>query len=70
VGERAIASALSQIESGDEREAAVTLARKKLRLTESLAPEVRRRRTLALLGRKGYSASVAAQAYEQALSEL
>ena len=70
VGERAIASAVSQIESGDEREAAVTLARKKLRLTESLAPEVRRRRTLALLGRKGYSASVAAQAYEQALSEL
>lgn len=48
----------------------MTLARKKLRLTESLAPEVRRRRTLALLGRKGYSASVAAQAYEQALSEL
>ena len=55
-----IEGALSQIDS--EAEAAVALTRKKLAATRRLKADVRRRRTLALLGRKGYSAAVASQA--------
>ncbi|WP_172121114.1 regulatory protein RecX [Actinomyces faecalis] len=69
LGEDVISLALAQIDSSDEQEAALALARKKLRSTANLAPEVRRRRALALLARKGYSASVATQAYERALAE-
>ena len=55
-----IEGALSQIDS--EAEAAVALTRKKLAATRRLKADVRRRRTLALLGREGYSAAVASQA--------
>ena len=68
LGEEHIRSALEQIESGDEADAALALARKKLAATRGLDPLVRRRRALALLGRKGYSHEVAMCAIEQALA--
>ena len=52
-----------------EEATALTLARKKLAATRGLEPAVRRRRTLALLGRKGYSQEVAMRAVERALMD-
>lgn len=69
LGRDAISRALEQIDGEDERNAALALARKKLAATRALASDVRRRRALALLGRKGYSAGVAAAAVEEVLSE-
>lgn len=69
LGERQIAAALEQISAEDEQEVALELARKKLSATRGLAPEVRRRRTQALLGRKGYSRSTALRAIEEALAQ-
>ena len=60
LGEGSISAALGQIGCEDESTAALTLARKKIAAT--------RRRTLALLGRKGYSHEVAMQALERALA--
>jgi len=54
--------------SDDEADAALALARKKLAATRGLDPLVRRRRALAMLGRKGYSHEVAMRAIEQALA--
>ncbi|SPT53895.1 Regulatory protein recX [Actinomyces bovis] len=69
LAEQHIRAALEQIDDSDEAQAALALARKKLRTTSSLDLLVRERRTLALLGRKGYPADVAAQALDQALRE-
>ena len=69
LGEGDIRAALDQIDSDDEAIAALTLARKKLAATRGLEPVVRRRRTLALLGRKGYSQEVAMRAVERALMD-
>ena len=68
LGEQDVATALGQIDSDDEDSAALALARKKLSATRHLPWEVRRRRTAALLGRKGYSHEVAMRAIEQALA--
>ena len=68
LGEGSISAALGQIGCEDESTAALTLARKKIAATRGLEPPVRRRRTLALLGRKGYSHEVAMQALERALA--
>lgn len=68
LGEEHIRSALGQIGFDDEADAALALARKKLAATRGLDPLVRRRRALALLGRKGYSHEVAMRAIEQALA--
>lgn len=69
VGERDIHASLTQIGAAEEDAAALALARKKLAATQGLDPLVRRRRTLAMLGRKGYSAEVSADALRQALAE-
>lgn len=69
IGERDLAAALEQIDPHDEADVALLLAAKRLTLTRALAPEVRRRRVLAHLARKGYSAEVCAQALERALAQ-
>lgn len=66
---RDIAAALDQIDSDDEDTAALALARKKLSATRHLPWEVRRRRTAAMLGRKGYSREAAVRALEAAFAE-
>ena len=68
--ERDVAAALDQIDSDDEDTAALALARKKLVATRLLPLEVRRRRTAAMLGRKGYSQEVTMRAIEDALEQL
>ena len=68
LGEEHIRSALGQIGFDDEADAALALAHKKLAATRGLDPLVRRRRALAMLGRKGYSHEVAMRAIEQALA--
>jgi len=67
--EQNVAAALGQIDSDDEDAAALPLARKKLIATRHLPWEVRRRRTAAMLGRKGYSREVTMRAIEDALAE-
>ncbi len=67
--EQNVAAALGQIDSDDEDAAALALARKKLIATRHLPWEVRRRRTAAMLGRKGYSREVTMRAIEDALAE-
>ena len=67
--ERDVAAALDQIDSDDEDAAALALARKKLISTRHLPWEVRRRRTAAMLGRKGYGRDVTMRAIEDALAE-
>ncbi|WP_454930874.1 regulatory protein RecX [Actinomyces israelii] len=69
LGEDDIRAALGQIDSDDEATAALALARKKLAATRGLEPAVRRRRALALLGRKGYSREAALRALDRALAE-
>ena len=69
LGEDDIRAALGQIDSDDEATAALALARKKLAATRGLEPAVRRRRALALLGRKGYSSEAALRALDRALAE-
>lgn len=68
VGEEDVAAALEQIGPEDESAAALSLARRKVAATRDLDPVVCRRRTMALLGRKGYSRDVAVAAVEQALA--
>ena len=67
VGREAIGAALAQVD--DEAAAALALARKKIASTRGLEPAVRRRRALALLGRKGYPAQAAADAVDAAIAE-
>lgn len=69
LGEQDVALALGQIGADDELEAATAIAAKKLATTTGLDPVVRRRRTLATLGRKGYSMEVCAHALERALAQ-
>ena len=69
VGRAAIGAALSQVDDEAEAAAALALARKKLASTRGLEPAVRRRRALALLGRKGYPAQAAADAVDAAIAE-
>ena len=69
VGREAIGAALAQVDDEAEAAAALALARKKLSSTRGLEPAVRRRRALALLGRKGYPAQAAADAVDAAIAE-
>ena len=69
VGQAAIGAALSQVDDEAEAAAALALARKKIASTRGLEPAVRRRRALALLGRKGYPAQAAADAVDAAIAE-
>ncbi|MBI9115505.1 regulatory protein RecX [Sanguibacter suaedae] len=59
--------ALEQLDGDDEEEAAVELAASRLRRTSGLPEEVRVRRALGALGRKGYSGDVAMRAVRAAL---
>lgn len=68
LGEGAIASALEQIGAQDESAAALALARKRLASMGGLPLQVRRRRLLAMLGRKGYGQEASMRAVEQALA--
>jgi len=61
--------ALAQVDDADESDAAVEVARKKLRQTVALERPVRIRRALGALGRKGYSSGVAMQAIQAVLAE-
>ena len=69
VGEGPIRAALAQVDDEAEAAAALALARRKLASTRGLEPAVRRRRALALLGRKGYPAQAAADAVDAAIAE-
>lgn len=53
--------ALGTVLPEDEEESARALLRRKWRAGVDLAPEVRARRAMAMLARKGYSASLAAR---------
>jgi len=69
-GVRLFLDALLVVPGADDEEAtALTLARKKLAATGPLPWEVRRRRTAAVLGRKGYSREVTMRAIAKALAE-
>ncbi|MDN4476156.1 regulatory protein RecX [Demequina sp. SYSU T00192] len=57
--EDAIGSALDQIDDDDERERAAALARRRWDQLAAHPVDVRERRVVAMLGRKGYSSSLA-----------
>ena len=62
-------AALGQLDDDDEAQAALELARARLRRTANLAREVRVRRALGALGRKGYPSAVAMASIRTALAE-
>ena len=69
--------ALAEVEPDDERAAATRLVRRKLRTMEALGDEVKVRRLIGMLARKGYSPGMAmgvvkaevASAYDLAAGE-
>ncbi|MGC5616152.1 regulatory protein RecX [Georgenia sp. Z1491] len=69
IDESVAARALDQLDEEDEVAAATAVARARLRATRGLAAEVRHRRTIAALGRKGFSGDVARRAMRSALAE-
>lgn len=69
IDEETAAVALAQVDENDEVEAALDVARARLRRTASLEHAVRVRRALGALGRKGYSSAVSMQAIRTALAE-
>ncbi len=68
VDESTVRTVVARIDPDSERAAAVYLARRKLAGLDGVAPDVRRRRLYALLGRRGYSAEVALAAADEALA--
>lgn len=69
IEEDVAARALDQLDDEDEEQAALEVARTRLRSTRHLAHAVRHRRTVAALGRKGFSGEVARRAMRTALAE-
>ena len=67
--QRDIDAALELIDDEDERSAALALAVKKAAATRGLGQQVRRRRIMGMLMRKGFTADVAAKAMAEALEE-
>ena len=61
--------ALGQVDADDEAAAALDLARSRLRRTASLARDVRIRRAMGALSRKGYSPGVAMASIHEVLGE-
>lgn len=61
--------ALGQVDADDEAAAALDLARARLRRTVSLDRDVRVRRAMGALSRKGYAPGVAMASIRQALGE-
>lgn len=64
-----IEEALELVDDDDERVAAVELARKKAQATGDLAEQVRRRRMMSALMRRGFSGAVAAAAVAEVLAD-
>jgi len=70
VAEEHILIALSAFTAEEELETAIKFASKRLRTMQHLEPEVRRRRLLGFLARKGYGGGVAYQALRAAEADL
>jgi regulatory protein len=69
IDEDTAAAALEQVDGDDEREAALQLARKHVARTRGRDRDVRVRRAVGALGRKGYAPGVAFGAVRDALAE-
>jgi regulatory protein len=67
VDDTTVAGALARIEPDDELETARALVHRRLPATARLAPEVRARRLVAMLARKGYPAGAAYRVVAEAL---
>ncbi|WP_235502665.1 MULTISPECIES: recombination regulator RecX [unclassified Kitasatospora] len=61
--------ALEQVDSEDEEEAARELVRRKLRTVRDLDPQVRTRRLVGMLARRGYSGGLAFRVVKEVLAE-
>ncbi|BFV57020.1 hypothetical protein KCMC57_up21240 [Kitasatospora sp. CMC57] len=61
--------ALEQVDNEDEEEAARELVRRKLRTMRALDPQVRTRRLVGMLARRGYSEGLAFRAVKDVLTE-
>ena len=68
VDDQTVQEAVAEIDADDERAAATSLVTRRLATTRGLDPEVRTRRLVAMLGRKGYSSGLAAAVVRDALS--
>lgn len=62
--------ALATVLPEDEEESARALLRRKWRAGADLAPEVRSRRAMAMLARKGYSGSLAARLVREMMDDV
>ncbi|MFE7408389.1 regulatory protein RecX [Isoptericola sp. NPDC057559] len=69
IDEETAADALEQVDGDDEHEAALALARKHVARTRGLDRDVRVRRAVGALGRKGYAPGVSFGVVRDALSE-
>lgn len=69
IEEDTAAGALEQVDGDDEQDAALRLARKHVARTRGLGRDVRVRRAVGALGRKGYGPGVAFGAVRDALAE-
>lgn len=69
IDEDVAADALEQVDGDDERQAALVLARKHVARTRGLERDVRLRRAVGSLGRKGYPPGAAFGAVRDALAE-
>jgi regulatory protein len=63
-----VETALTGIDSGDERARAADLVRKRLRSLTGLPPEVQARRLVGLLARKGYTSGLAYAVVREAMA--
>ncbi|MER5867016.1 recombination regulator RecX [Kitasatospora sp. NPDC002040] len=64
-----VEQALAQVDTEDEEEAARELVRRKLRTVRALDPQVRTRRLVGMLARRGYSEGLAFRAVKDVLAE-
>ena len=69
IEEEVAAEALDELDPEQEEETARHLVRRRLATTAGLAPEVRVRRTVAALGRKGYAPGLVFRLVREALAE-
>ena len=70
VADEVARAALDEIDPADEETAARALVRRKLRSMSALAPEVRTRRLLGMLARKGYSGGMAMSAIRSEMADM
>jgi len=69
VDDAVAATALEQVDDDAERASALALARRRMAATTGLDPQVRLRRTIGALARRGYGGGLAADVARQALQE-